>query len=103
MLKETIEVNEGAGGIDLHQLLDMLGAEGFTRVLVEGGANVASSLVAGDLADEVVIFRAAVVVGPAGVRALGNYALSAIERSPRYRQIEAAIVGDDQMRRYLRV
>ena len=38
-----------------------------------------------------------------GVRALGNYALSAIERSPRYRQIEAAIVGDDQMRRYLRV
>ena len=43
------------------------------------------------------------VVGPTGVRALGNYALSAIERSPRYRQIEAAIVGDDQMRRYLRV
>ena len=81
----------------------MLAAEGFTRVLVEGGANVASSLVAGDLADEVVIFRAAVVVGPTGVRALGNYALSAIERSPRYRQIEAAIVGDDQMRRYLRV
>ena len=98
-----IEVNEGPAGIDLDQLLEMLAAEGLTRVLIEGGANVASSLVAGDLADEVVIFRAAVVVGPTGVRALGNYALSAIERSPRYRQIEAAIVGDDQMRRYLRV
>ena len=99
----VVEVNEGPAGIDLDQLLEMLAAEGLTRVLVEGGANVASSLVAGDLADEVVIFRAAVVVGPTGVRALGNYALSAIERSPRYRQIEAAIVGDDQMRRYLRV
>ena len=98
-----IEVDEAAAGIDLNQLLATLAAEGFTRVLVEGGASVASSLVAGDLADEVVIFRAAVVVGPTGVRALGNYALSAIERSPRYRQIEAAIVGDDQMRRYLRV
>jgi diaminohydroxyphosphoribosylaminopyrimidine deaminase/5-amino-6-(5-phosphoribosylamino)uracil reductase len=98
-----IEVDEGPAGIDLNQLLETLAAEGLTRVLVEGGANVASSLVAGDLADEVVIFRAAVVVGPTGVRALGNYALSAIERSPRYRQIEAAIVGEDQMRRYLRV
>jgi diaminohydroxyphosphoribosylaminopyrimidine deaminase/5-amino-6-(5-phosphoribosylamino)uracil reductase len=98
-----IEVGEGPAGIDLNQLLEALAAEGFTRLLVEGGASVASSLVAGDLADEVVIFRAAVVVGTTGVRALGNYALSAIERSPRYRQIEAAIVGDDQMRRYLRV
>jgi hypothetical protein len=31
-----IEVNEAAGGIDLNQLLEMLAAEGFTRVLVEG-------------------------------------------------------------------
>ena len=53
-----IEVNEGPAGIDLNQLLETLAAEGFTRVLVEGGAEVASSLVAGDLADEVVIFRA---------------------------------------------
>jgi diaminohydroxyphosphoribosylaminopyrimidine deaminase/5-amino-6-(5-phosphoribosylamino)uracil reductase len=48
------------------------------------------------------LFRAPVVVGPDGVRALEGYALSAIERSPRYRQIDAAIVGDDQMRRYVR-
>jgi diaminohydroxyphosphoribosylaminopyrimidine deaminase/5-amino-6-(5-phosphoribosylamino)uracil reductase len=72
-------------------------------VLVEGGADVAASLVSTELLDEVVLFRAPVVVGPDGVRALGGYALSAIERSPRYRQIETAIVGEDQMRRYLRV
>ncbi len=73
-----------------------------TRILVEGGARVASSLVAADLVDEVILFRAPVVVGADGVRALDGYALSAIERSPRYRQIDAAIVGDDQMRRYVR-
>jgi diaminohydroxyphosphoribosylaminopyrimidine deaminase/5-amino-6-(5-phosphoribosylamino)uracil reductase len=55
------------------------------------------------LLDEVVLFRAPVVVGADGVRALGGYALSAIERSPRFRQIEASAVGEDQMRRYLRV
>ena len=68
----------------------------------EGGAEVASSLVSGDLVDEVVIFRAPVVVGPDGVRALGGMALSAIERSPRYRLVETAIVGEDTMRRYVR-
>lgn len=97
-----LEVGEVSGGVDLKQALEALAVEGFTRILVEGGSEVASSLVSGDLVDEVVIFRADVVVGPDGVRALGGYALSAIERSPRYRQIEAAIVGDDQMRRYLR-
>jgi diaminohydroxyphosphoribosylaminopyrimidine deaminase/5-amino-6-(5-phosphoribosylamino)uracil reductase len=97
-----IEVGDGPGGVDLEQAMRRLGEEGVTRLLVEGGSRVASSLVAADLVDEVIIFRAPVVVGADGVRALDGYALSAIERSPRYRQIDAAIVGDDQMRRYVR-
>lgn len=99
----VIEVDAAQGGVDIAALFALLGKEGFTRVLVEGGAEVAASLVSAELLDEVVLFRAPVVVGPDGVRALGGYALSAIERSPRYRQIETAIVGEDQMRRYLRV
>jgi len=99
----VIEVDAAQGGVDIAALFALLGKEGFTRVLAEGGAEVAASLVSTELLDEVVLFRAPVVVGPDGVRALGGYALSAIERSPRYRQIETAIVGEDQMRRYLRV
>ncbi len=99
----VVEVGAGQGGVDLAALFTLLAKEGFTRVLVEGGAEIAASLVSADLLDEVVLFRAPVVVGPDGVRALGGYALSAIERTPRYRQIETAIVGEDQMRRYLRV
>jgi len=98
-----VEMDDGKGGVDIVGALALLAEEGITRVLAEGGAQIASSLVSADLIDEVVIFRAPVVVGPDGVRALGGHALSAIERSPRYRQIEAASVGDDEMRRYLRV
>jgi diaminohydroxyphosphoribosylaminopyrimidine deaminase/5-amino-6-(5-phosphoribosylamino)uracil reductase len=97
-----VEVGDGSGGVNLEAAMKRLAEEDVTRVLVEGGSRVASSLVAADLVDEVIIFRAPVVVGAGGVRALDGYALSAIERSPRYRQIDAAIVGDDQMRRYLR-
>jgi diaminohydroxyphosphoribosylaminopyrimidine deaminase/5-amino-6-(5-phosphoribosylamino)uracil reductase len=99
---EVVSVARATGGIDLVAVLAWLAKDGITRVLVEGGAEVASSLVTGDLLDEVVLFRASVVVGPDGVRALGHTALSAIERSPRYRQIEAGKVGDDIMRRYVR-
>jgi diaminohydroxyphosphoribosylaminopyrimidine deaminase/5-amino-6-(5-phosphoribosylamino)uracil reductase len=99
---QVLETAEGPGGVNLEKALELLGGRGMTRVLVEGGAEVASSLVAADLVDEIVLFRAPVVVGADGVRALAGYALSAIERSPRYRQIDAAIIGDDQMRRYVR-
>lgn len=97
-----MEVGGGSGGLNIHEVFRNLSEEGLTRILVEGGAQLASTLVAEDLLDEVVLFRAPVVVGPDGVRALSGYALSAIERSPRFRQIEAAAIGEDQMRRYLR-
>lgn len=98
----VVEADDGAGNIDIAAVLTLLAKEGFSRVLAEGGSQVASSLVSEDLIDEVVLFRAPVVVGADGVRALGGYALSAIERSPRYRQIESATLGEDQMRRYRR-
>jgi diaminohydroxyphosphoribosylaminopyrimidine deaminase/5-amino-6-(5-phosphoribosylamino)uracil reductase len=99
---EIIEAKEGPGGIDFHAALAALAERGITRVLVEGGSNVASSLVSSGCADEIVFFRASVVVGPDGVRAFAGHALSAVERSPRYRLFEEARVGDDRMRRYLR-
>ncbi|HVY20218.1 MAG TPA: bifunctional diaminohydroxyphosphoribosylaminopyrimidine deaminase/5-amino-6-(5-phosphoribosylamino)uracil reductase RibD [Bauldia sp.] len=99
---EIVPVPLANAGVDLAAVLADLAEKGFTRVLAEGGAEVASSLVSADLLDEVILFRASVVVGPDGVRALGGMALSAIERSPRYRQIEAGKVGEDIMRRYVR-
>ncbi|MEP0324183.1 MAG: bifunctional diaminohydroxyphosphoribosylaminopyrimidine deaminase/5-amino-6-(5-phosphoribosylamino)uracil reductase RibD [Bauldia litoralis] len=99
---KVVETTNGTNGLNLPEALAILAEDGVTRILVEGGARVAASLFADDLLDEIVLFRAPVVVGVDGVRALEGYALSAIERSPRFRQIDAAIVGDDQMRRYLR-
>ena len=93
----------GSGGIDLDAAFAKLGEGGLTRILVEGGAKLAAGLVTRDLIDEVLFFRAPVVVGSDGVRALAGQALSAIERSPRYRMIDDAVVGEDRLRRYLRI
>jgi diaminohydroxyphosphoribosylaminopyrimidine deaminase/5-amino-6-(5-phosphoribosylamino)uracil reductase len=97
-----IEVTGSGDKVELPAALAALSGLGFTRVFAEGGAQVAASLVAGDLVDEVILFRADVVVGPDGVRALAGTALSAIERSPRYCLAETATFGEDTMRRYVR-
>lgn len=99
---EVIGVPAGTGGLDWKAVLAELHARGVGRLLVEGGARVAASLVGQGLADEVVLFHAPVVVGPDGVRALAGGALSSIERSPRYRLVEQAMLGEDQMVRYER-
>jgi diaminohydroxyphosphoribosylaminopyrimidine deaminase / 5-amino-6-(5-phosphoribosylamino)uracil reductase len=99
---ELIECPGTADKVDLPRVLSTLSERGFTRILAEGGAQVAASLVGGDLVDEVMIFRAPVVVGPDGVRALAGTALSAVERSPRYALVESTTVGVDVMRRYVR-
>jgi len=99
---EVVEMPARSSGLDLAVVLETMAERGFSRVFVEGGAKVAANLVSQDLLDEVVIFRAPVVVGPDGVRALDSMAMSAIERSPRYREILYAVVGDDTMRIYVR-
>ncbi len=99
---KIIAVDAAPGGVDLRTAFQALAAEGFSRLFAEGGAEVAASLVSADLIDEAIVFRAPVVVGPNGVRALGGTALSALERSPRYRLVETAAVGVDVMRRYVR-
>jgi diaminohydroxyphosphoribosylaminopyrimidine deaminase / 5-amino-6-(5-phosphoribosylamino)uracil reductase len=98
----VVPVAASTGGLDLTEVLGRLAKDGYTRVLAEGGSEVASSLVVADLLDEVVIFRAPVVVGADGVRALAGTALSAVERSPRYRPVDTTSVGEDVMRRYVR-
>lgn len=95
-------IGSGSGGLDLGAVLGQLAERGITRLLVEGGSMVAASLLSAGLVDEVILFRAPVVVGPGGVRALAGQALSSVERSPRYLLVDDAVIGEERMRRYLR-
>lgn len=98
----VLTVGTGTGGLDMRAVMRHLAERGITRLLVEGGARVAATVVGQGLADEVVLFRAPVVIGPDGVRALAGGALSAIERSPRYRIVEDASLGEDRLIRFER-
>src|SRR5436853_6430710 len=72
-------------GLDLPAVLRALAEKGITRLLVEGGARVASSLVAAGFVDEVWLLRGAEPVGAGGVAALGALPLTSITQSPNFR------------------
>jgi diaminohydroxyphosphoribosylaminopyrimidine deaminase / 5-amino-6-(5-phosphoribosylamino)uracil reductase len=71
-------------GLDLLAVLHALAEKGITRLLVEGGARVASSFVAAGLVDEVWLLRGPDPVGADGIAALETLPLSAITGSPSF-------------------
>jgi diaminohydroxyphosphoribosylaminopyrimidine deaminase/5-amino-6-(5-phosphoribosylamino)uracil reductase len=72
-------------GLDLLAALHALAEKGITRLMVEGGARVASSFVAADLVDEVWLLRGPDAIGADGVAALDAMPLTAITQSPGFR------------------
>ena len=70
-------------------MLHALAEKGITRLLVEGGARVASSFVAAGLVDEIWLLRGPEPIGADGVAALDALPLVAITQSPRFRFVLA--------------
>ena len=97
-----LAVPRGPTGLDLAACLRRLAEEGITRLLVEGGAHVARSLVETDLVDEVILFRSPAPLGGRLVLALAGLPLSEIEASERFRRLERRRFGPDRMTLYER-
>jgi diaminohydroxyphosphoribosylaminopyrimidine deaminase/5-amino-6-(5-phosphoribosylamino)uracil reductase len=82
---QVMRVHATPGGLDLPAVLHALSDKGITRLIVEGGARVASSFIAAGLVDEIWLLRGPGTVGADGVPALDAMPLSAITQSPNYR------------------
>jgi diaminohydroxyphosphoribosylaminopyrimidine deaminase / 5-amino-6-(5-phosphoribosylamino)uracil reductase len=83
------------GRFDLSGVLNLLAKRGITRLMVEGGPTLASSLIAADLIDEAMLFRSAKVVGADGINALEGLSLAALIDSPRLERVRSEPVGAD--------
>ncbi|MFH1344377.1 MAG: bifunctional diaminohydroxyphosphoribosylaminopyrimidine deaminase/5-amino-6-(5-phosphoribosylamino)uracil reductase RibD [Pseudomonadota bacterium] len=89
-------------GLDLAAVLHTLSEKGITRLLVEGGARVASSFVAAGLADEIWLLRGAHPVGADGIPALEALPLSAITQSPAFKLRASETLQSDTLTIYER-
>jgi diaminohydroxyphosphoribosylaminopyrimidine deaminase / 5-amino-6-(5-phosphoribosylamino)uracil reductase len=90
-------------GLDLGGVLRALSEKGITRLLVEGGARVASSFVAAGLVDEAWLLRSTEPVGDDGVAALEALPLTAITHSPNFRVRASEGLQEDTLTIYERI
>src|SRR6266852_333046 len=90
-------------GLDLSAVLHALAEKDITRLLVEGGARVASSFVTAGLVDEVWLLRGPDPVGADGVAALDVLPLSSITQSPTFKLLASETLQNDTLTIYERV
>lgn len=96
---KVLQAPATAGGVDLAAGLKLLGEEGLTRVLVEGGATLASALLKLGLVDRLLWYRAPLVMGE-GISAVASLGLSAIKDLPRFVREETIRLGEDVLETY---
>jgi len=90
-------------GLALPAVLQALAEQGITRLLVEGGARVASSFVAAGLVDEAWLLRGPDPIGADGVPALEALPLTSITQSPGFRVRASESLQNDTLTIYERV
>jgi diaminohydroxyphosphoribosylaminopyrimidine deaminase/5-amino-6-(5-phosphoribosylamino)uracil reductase len=97
-----IEVAGAPSGIDLGDALARLGAAGLTRVLVEGGAQIAAALLRADLVDRIAWFHAPALMGGDGWPSAEAFGIASLEAMPRFRRLAAQPVGEDMLTELVR-
>jgi diaminohydroxyphosphoribosylaminopyrimidine deaminase/5-amino-6-(5-phosphoribosylamino)uracil reductase len=84
-------------GVDLPRALQALAARGITRVLAEGGAQLAAALLRADLVDRIAWFHAPAVLGADGWPAAQSFGVAALAAMPRFRRTGVIAVGEDTL------
>lgn len=88
-------------GLDLPIALQTLGAKGLTRILCEGGGQLAASLVRDGLVDELILITAGKVIGAEGTPVIGPMAAQVLAKVPHFKPIEHRQIGDDILTRWV--
>lgn len=97
-----IEVPGASAGVDIAAALQALGAAGLTRLLVEGGGQLAAALLRADLVDRIAWFHAPAVMGGDGWPAVQAFGIETLDHMPRFRRHCVTSVGNDMLSEYSR-
>jgi diaminohydroxyphosphoribosylaminopyrimidine deaminase / 5-amino-6-(5-phosphoribosylamino)uracil reductase len=100
---EVVEVAADADGrVDVAAAARELGNRGLTRVLVEGGSEVAAAFLRANLIDRLTAYRAGLLMGAGNRSAVGPLGLSRLDFAPRFSLVSTRRVGDDTMETWRR-
>ncbi|MGN8225312.1 bifunctional diaminohydroxyphosphoribosylaminopyrimidine deaminase/5-amino-6-(5-phosphoribosylamino)uracil reductase RibD [Gracilimonas sp. BCB1] len=93
---EVLQVSRVDGHVDLRQSFKLLGENGITSVLVEGGQQLSSALIRQGLVDKLELFIAPKLLG-AGTRSLINIGINKMKEIAELKDVTWTQVGDDML------
>lgn len=100
---EVVDVTADAQGrVDVDKAAHALGERGLTRVLVEGGGEVAAAFLKAGLVDRVTAYRAGVLMGGDSRSAVGPMGYERLDSAPRFSLTSSKIVGGDTVETWRR-
>jgi diaminohydroxyphosphoribosylaminopyrimidine deaminase/5-amino-6-(5-phosphoribosylamino)uracil reductase len=100
---EVVEVAAGGDGrVDVAAAAQALGKRGLTRVLVEGGGQVAAAFLKAGLVDRISSYRAGLVLGGDGRSAVGELGFNQLDFAPRFRLVSARSLAGDTLETWAR-
>jgi diaminohydroxyphosphoribosylaminopyrimidine deaminase/5-amino-6-(5-phosphoribosylamino)uracil reductase len=100
---EVIEVAAaGDGRVDVVAAAQALGRRGLTRVLVEGGGQVAAAFLKAGLIDRITSYRAGLVLGADGRSAVGELGFNRLDFAPRFRLVSVRPLQGDTVESWTR-
>ena len=82
---------------ELHHILATLAEQGITRVLVEGGATLATAFLRAGLVDRLYQFAAPMLIGADGYPATHSLAVERLADARRWRRVDARMLGSDRL------
>lgn len=97
-----IEVAGAETGVDPVGAMRALGKAGLTRILVEGGAQLAASLLRADLVDRVAWFHAPGIMGADAWPAVEAFGIEHLDALPRFARVAETLLGDDMFTEFVR-
>lgn len=100
---ELIDVEPGEGGVmNMRVALEQIAARGVTRLLAEGGARLAASLVRARLVDRIEWFQAPKLIGGDGTPAIAALGVKHLDNAPLFILQDVVQLGEDSLASYVR-
>lgn len=99
---KLIKVPGSTAGVDLTVAMTALNAAGLTRILVEGGGQLAAALLRANLVDRIAWFHAPSVMGGDGWPAVQAFGTQTLDQMPRFRRDCITAIGDDILSEFTR-
>lgn len=98
-----ISCKNSPDGIDLRDAFEKISKWGIVRVLCEGGAYLAASLLKADLVDDLVLFSAGFSLGADATPAIAEMNALAITDATRFRLDRSEVIGRDLLHVWTRI